>query len=84
MSHKSLMANIKYRFATAYAITKVLLPLRIVFSVSATPWFVRVSIVPFTNAIKNIFRRKRMKPPTSGAAGIGAVRGGIVPGKKSS
>ncbi|TVY59551.1 hypothetical protein LSUE1_G006924, partial [Lachnellula suecica] len=37
--------------ATAYAITKVLLPVRIVFSVWATPWFARVVMGRFGGAV---------------------------------
>ena len=33
-------------FATAYAITKALLPLRLIGSVWATPWFAMVVVVP--------------------------------------
>ena len=49
------------RFATAYAITKALLPLRLIVSVSATPWFARVAIVPSTNLIRRIFTRRKNK-----------------------
>ena len=35
-----------HRFATAYAITKVLLPLRLLLSVWGTPWFARFFISP--------------------------------------
>ncbi|RFU30711.1 hypothetical protein B7463_g5624, partial [Scytalidium lignicola] len=44
--------------ATAYAITKVLLPARIIFSVWATPWFARVFIRKLGGGIKRIFGRK--------------------------
>lgn len=37
-------SRILIEVATAYAITKVLLPVRIMFSVWATPWFARVFI----------------------------------------
>jgi hypothetical protein len=47
-----------HRFATAYAVTKALLPLRLIFSVWATPWFARIAIVPMTNLIRRIFRKK--------------------------
>lgn len=67
------------RFATAYAITKALLPLRLILSVSATPWFARSAVVPFTNWFRRLFKRKP-KPPSSGAAGTGATGGGAVPG----
>ncbi|KAL6718033.1 hypothetical protein ACLMJK_004118 [Lecanora helva] len=44
--------------ATAYAITKALLPLRLIVSVWGTPWFARVAIVPSTNLFRRVFRRK--------------------------
>lgn len=47
------------RFATAYAITKALLPLRLILSVWATPWFARVAIIPLTNAFRKLFSKKR-------------------------
>ncbi|KAJ5381473.1 uncharacterized protein N7496_003901 [Penicillium cataractarum] len=42
-------------FATAYAITKALLPLRIAASVWATPWFARTILTPITNAARRLF-----------------------------
>lgn len=39
-------------FATAYAIVKTLLPLRIVVSLWAAPWFARWTLVPVGNAVK--------------------------------
>ncbi|OJJ48508.1 hypothetical protein ASPZODRAFT_130563 [Penicilliopsis zonata CBS 506.65] len=45
-------------FATAYAITKALLPLRIATSVWATPWFARVVVHPLTSRAGRIFGRK--------------------------
>lgn len=47
------------RFATAYAITKALLPLRLIFSVWATPWFARVSVIPILNSVKKAFGGSR-------------------------
>lgn len=43
--------------ATAYAVVKVLLPLRLVVSIWATPWFARWTVVPVNNMIKSWFRR---------------------------
>ncbi|KAH8805771.1 hypothetical protein F5884DRAFT_458196 [Xylogone sp. PMI_703] len=43
--------------ATAYAITKVLLPARIILSVWATPWFARVFIGKIGGGIKKLFGR---------------------------
>ncbi|KAJ5723660.1 hypothetical protein N7488_001695 [Penicillium malachiteum] len=44
-------------FATAYAITKALLPLRIAGSVWATPWFARTIVNPTTQVARRLFRR---------------------------
>ncbi|CAG8972755.1 hypothetical protein HYALB_00006847 [Hymenoscyphus albidus] len=48
--------------ATAYAITKVLLPARIILSVWATPWFARVAVGRFGR----IFKRAGGKATTNG------------------
>jgi len=45
-------------FATAYAVVKALLPLRIVISVWGAPWFARWTVVPIGNAVKLLFGRK--------------------------
>ncbi|EAW14758.1 uncharacterized protein ACLA_001690 [Aspergillus clavatus NRRL 1] len=45
-------------FATAYAITKALLPVRIAASVWATPWFARVIISPIAKGAKALLRNK--------------------------
>ncbi|KAL1848413.1 hypothetical protein Plec18170_008011 [Paecilomyces lecythidis] len=45
-------------FATAYAITKALLPIRIAASVWATPWFARTVAGPVGNLAKRVFIRK--------------------------
>lgn len=39
-------------FATAYALTKALLPLRIVASVWATPWFASAVLAPFGRSVR--------------------------------
>lgn len=65
--------------ATAYAITKALLPLRLIISVWATPWFARWSVLPLTRWVKRTFGRGKA-PPTP-AAGTGAVAGGALPKK---
>ena len=50
--------------ATAYAITKVFLPARILLSVWATPWFARVVVGRIGGGIGKIFgRRKAPKAP---------------------
>ncbi|KAF2496536.1 hypothetical protein BU16DRAFT_458677 [Lophium mytilinum] len=43
--------------ATAYAITKALLPVRLVGSVWATPWFARVVVVPVLGIGRRVFGR---------------------------
>jgi Hypothetical protein FLILHELTA len=43
-------------FATAYAIVKVLLPLRIVLSVWGAPAFARLTVIPIGNAVRATFR----------------------------
>jgi len=45
-------------FATAYALVKVLLPLRILLSVWGSPWFASFAVIPIGNATKSVFRRK--------------------------
>lgn len=50
-------AQLVLQFAAAYVTTKALLPLRVVASVSATPWFARVLLVPIWRGVKRIFRR---------------------------
>lgn len=44
-------------FATAYAITKALLPVRIVASVWATPWFARSILGPLGQGTRSLFGR---------------------------
>jgi len=44
-------------FATAYAVTKALLPIRLVLSVWGAPWFARWAVVPASNAVKRLWRR---------------------------
>lgn len=66
----------------AYAVTKALLPLRIVLSVWATPWFARWTVLPVTNRISRLFSRSSKAAGTatkSSAAGTGAVGGGAIP-----
>lgn len=50
-------AQLVLQFAAAYVTTKALLPLRVVASVWATPWFARVLLVPVGRGVKRIFRR---------------------------
>ncbi|KAK5119839.1 hypothetical protein LTR85_007165 [Meristemomyces frigidus] len=67
--------------ATAYAITKALLPLRLVVSVWGTPWFATWTVLPVTAAVKRMFRRGAggKAAPNSPGVGTGAVGGGAVP-----
>lgn len=65
-------------FATAYAVTKVLLPLRIIASVWATPWFAGRVVVPIVGRFKRLFGGGK-KRNGSGGAGTGAVEAGVVP-----
>ncbi|CZT21584.1 uncharacterized protein RCC_07448 [Ramularia collo-cygni] len=66
--------------ATAYAITKVLLPARLLLSVWGTPWFARLTVLPVTKKLGTLFMRKKPVAVGSGnAAGTGAVGGGVVP-----
>ncbi|KAL1597084.1 hypothetical protein SLS60_008666 [Paraconiothyrium brasiliense] len=65
-------------FATAYTITKVLLPVRIVASVWATPWFARKTLVPLLAKFKGIFRRRKGKRGQAGDSGTGATEAGVL------
>ncbi|KAK5200650.1 hypothetical protein LTR16_005376, partial [Cryomyces antarcticus] len=66
------------RVATAWAITKALLPARLVLSVWATPWFARWTVIPVVNGVKAVFRRGASKAVPSGAAGTGALGAGAA------
>lgn len=48
-------------FATAYAITKALLPVRLIGSVWATPWFARVVVGPVGRGVRGLFGRGKRK-----------------------
>lgn len=65
-------------FATAYTITKILLPVRIVASVWATPWFARKTVVPLLAKFKGIFKRGKSKGGQTGGAGTGATEAGVI------
>lgn len=47
-------------FATAYAITKALLPVRIAASMWATPWFARVCVGPIGRGVRRVFRSNKV------------------------
>lgn len=49
-------------FATAYAVTKALLPLRLVLSVWGAPWFARWTVVPVSNAFTRLFGKRKSIP----------------------
>jgi hypothetical protein len=50
-------AMLVLEFAAAYAITKVLLPMRIAVSVWATPWFARTVLGPVRDRATSILRK---------------------------
>jgi hypothetical protein len=57
-------------FATAYAVVKALLPLRIVISVWGAPWFARWTVIPVSKAFKKLFSTKASSSKkTSSAVG---------------
>ncbi|PWO29609.1 hypothetical protein PtrARCrB10_01811 [Pyrenophora tritici-repentis] len=66
-------------FATAYAIVKMFLIPRIVFSVWATPAFARWTVAPVLNRFRAVFGRKVKKGSGASGAGTGAVEGGALP-----
>lgn len=66
----------------AWAITKALLPLRLVLSVWGTPWFARWFVLPITGRLGRLFGRgqKASAAPVKGnAAGTGATAAGAIP-----
>jgi hypothetical protein len=65
-------------FATAYAIVKMFLLPRIVFSVWATPTFAKWTVAPFLRRFRRMFRKKGKNNSAPGA-GTGATEGGAVP-----
>lgn len=73
--------RIVVEFATAYAITKALLPLRLILSVWATPWFARISVIPLINVARRVFRRAKANANTvpSAVAGTREIRADAVP-----
>jgi hypothetical protein len=81
---KKESSRILVEVATAYAITKVFLPARIVASVWATPWFARVVVGRVGHYFGTMGKRKVAASATSGkGTGVGAVVGkGIEKGHK--
>ena len=55
-------------FATAYAIVKALLPLRIVVSVWGAPWFARWTVIPIRNVFKKGFSKRASSEKKVGSA----------------
>ncbi|KAK1070682.1 hypothetical protein LTR12_000070 [Friedmanniomyces endolithicus] len=73
--------RIVVEFATAYAITKVLLPLRLVLSAWATPWFARWTVLPVTGVMKRVWQRQGGAARNDGASlavGKTAVGAGVL------
>ncbi|EME42967.1 hypothetical protein DOTSEDRAFT_88968 [Dothistroma septosporum NZE10] len=73
--------RIVVELATAYAITKVLLPLRLIGSIWATPWFARWTVLPITRRFGGMMfgTKKAVAVKDVKAAGTGAVGGGAIP-----
>ena len=66
--------------ATAYAVMKILLPLRLMVSVWGTPWFARWTTLPLMNGLRRRFvRGSAGKASPSPAAGAGAVGASVLP-----
>ncbi|KAF2483247.1 hypothetical protein BDY17DRAFT_324000 [Neohortaea acidophila] len=73
--------QIVVEIATAYAITKALLPFRLIVSVWGTPWFARWTVLPLTSRLWRRFGKgKGVAVVTSSpAAGTNAVGGRVLP-----
>jgi hypothetical protein len=74
--------RIVIELATAYAITKALLPLRLVLSVWATPWFARWTVLPFTGLLRKLFKIQRGGGGAANvhaATGTTSLSGGVMP-----
>ena len=76
-------SRILVEVATAYAITKVLLPARVILSVWAMPWFARNVLGGLRRALGRGGRKGRGSPaPGTGATGVGVVGKDIEKGGK--
>lgn len=64
-------------FATAYAITKALLPLRLPFSVWLTPWFARWTTLPTAGVLKRWFQSRAAKRAAKKTAVAGVPTQGV-------
>lgn len=72
--------RIVVELATAWAVTKALLPLRLLLSVWATPWFARWTVLPFRDVMRRvIWRSKAVRATPSPAAGTGATAAAVLP-----
>jgi hypothetical protein len=71
-------SRILVEVATAYAVTKVLLPVRILGSVWATPWFARVFVRRIGGGVRKVFGRGGGAAKSSGAVGTGATGADVV------
>lgn len=72
--------RIVVELATAYAITKALLPLRLILSVWMTPWFARWTVLPLTKYLGRIIGSKQaVGTASAAAAGTGAVGARVLP-----
>ncbi|KAK3679790.1 hypothetical protein LTR78_000166 [Recurvomyces mirabilis] len=77
--------RIVVELATAYAITKALLPLRLILSMWGTPWFAKWTVLPFTAAVQRVWQSRTVGTAArSPAAGTGAVGAGVLPKEISS
>lgn len=69
-------ARVLVEIATAYAVTKVLLPVRVVVSVWGTPGFARWAVVPVVRRVKGLFGRgKRSDVKRAVGGGVGSGKG---------
>jgi hypothetical protein len=64
-SWKSGRSGVRWvvEFATAYAVVKAMLPLRIMISVWGAPWFARWTVTPVNKAFGRLFSKMRMNVP---------------------
>lgn len=77
-------SRILVEVATAYAITKVFLPARILLSVWATPWFARVVVGRIGGGVGRLFSNKGVKgSATAGTVAVGAPAVGQHPKKSA-
>ena len=72
--------KIVVEFGAAYAITKALMPLRLLLSAWMTPWFARWTVIPFMGFARRAFGSKKTDVVTkSPAGGTNAVGAGVMP-----